>query len=68
MVVQLAGTFVMPSADNPYGNKAPEGEVTFAEPFAFGKNIVTHVDWDVCADAGACPRRPADGLGRDRGM
>jgi formylglycine-generating enzyme required for sulfatase activity len=63
MVVVPAGKFTMGS---PVGSpdteehfkklERPQHEVTFAKPFAVGRFDVTFAEWDVCVEAGACPR------------
>jgi formylglycine-generating enzyme required for sulfatase activity len=58
MVVIPAGKFMMGSAESGdrFVNERPQHEVTFAKPFAVGKFDATFAEWDMCAEAGACPR------------
>ncbi|WP_318841052.1 formylglycine-generating enzyme family protein [Noviherbaspirillum aerium] len=59
LVPVKAGTFTMGSAaDDP--SERPPHRVTVNEPFAIGKYEVTVEQWDVCTQAGACPRVSTD--------
>ena len=54
------GSFTMGSnTDDP--SERPAHRVTIANAFAIGKLEVTVEQWNVCADAGACPRIDANG-------
>jgi formylglycine-generating enzyme required for sulfatase activity len=67
MVVVPAGSFAMGSPKNEEGrvqNEGPQHVVTFAKPFAVGKFEVTFAEWDVCMDAGSCPRTSDENWGR----
>jgi formylglycine-generating enzyme required for sulfatase activity len=62
LVVLPAGSFDMGSTSE-YEN--PIHRVTFAKPFAVGRNEVTFGEWDKCVDDGGCKYRPDDrGWGR----
>jgi formylglycine-generating enzyme required for sulfatase activity len=66
MVVVPAGSFTMGSPENEkdrFIDEGPQHPVTFTKPFAVGKYAVTFGEWDVCVDAGACPRASDDGMG-----
>ncbi len=70
MVVVPAGTFFMGSPESETGRTSAEGpqhEMRIPRPFAVGKYEVTFEEWDACAAAGGCARRPGDeGWGRWR--
>src|SRR5262249_62357561 len=57
LVVLPAGSFDMGSTSE-YEN--PIHRVTFAKPFAVGRNEVTLSEWDKCVDDGGCKYRPDD--------
>jgi formylglycine-generating enzyme required for sulfatase activity len=64
MVVVPAGNFMMGSNDGAVQER-PVHNVVIAKPFAIGKFEVTFAEWDACAAAGSCQRRPEDqGWGR----
>lgn len=70
MVVIAAGRFIMgspPSEPAREDAEGPQHRVTFARPFAMGKNTVTFEEWDRCVAAGGCKHKPVDeGWGRGR--
>lgn len=54
------GSFIMGSNTDDLSER-PAHRVTLANPFAIGKLEVTVAQWNVCVDAGACPRIGANG-------
>src|SRR5262249_55481129 len=54
MIIVPAGKFIMGSGEV---GERPQHEVTISRPFAIGKFEVTFAEWDICAEAGACPKR-----------
>ena len=66
MIVVPAGKFTMGSHQEEYFyNERPQREVTIAKPFAVGRTEITFGEWDICAAAGACPKVPDYGWGRE---
>jgi len=68
MIVIPAGKFMMGSNiddKGSYHEESPQHVVTIDRPFAVAKFAVTFAEWDSCTDAGACPRAPDDGWGRE---
>src|SRR5262249_21370232 len=58
-----AGEIMMGSPPSERGRNSDEGpqrKVTFAQPFATGKYVVTFAQWDACVAAGGCTHRPGD--------
>jgi formylglycine-generating enzyme required for sulfatase activity len=49
---------------DPSEDEGPQHEVTIARPFAVGKTDVTFAEWDICVDAGACPKVSDNARGR----
>jgi formylglycine-generating enzyme required for sulfatase activity len=63
MIVVPAGEFMMGSPPSERGRNSDEGpqrKVTFAQPLATGKYVVTFAQWDACVAAGGCTHRPGD--------
>ncbi len=61
MVVVPAGSFEMgspSSEEGRYDNESPLHRVSIDAAFAFGIYEVTVAEWDACASAGGCGRRP----------
>ena len=57
MVVVPAGSFTMGSPESELGrdgNESPQHTVTFANPFAVGRFVVTFDEWDACAKDHGC--------------
>jgi formylglycine-generating enzyme required for sulfatase activity len=67
MVVVPPGRFMMgsPESAGRVDRESPQHPVTIGKPLAVGKFDVTFAEWDTCTDAGACPRAPDNGWGRE---
>ena len=65
MVVVPAGTFKMGSSWGGGANdERPQHDVTIPRAFAVGRTEVTYAEWDVCVQAGACPKISDNAWGR----
>jgi len=66
MVVIPGGEFVMGSSQQESGHtdEKPQHNVKIANNFAVSKTEVTFDQWDVCTEAGVCPKADDEGVGR----
>ena len=66
MVVIPAGSFMMgsPFSESDLTDEKPLHEVTIANNIAVGKTELTFDEWDVCVEAGRCPKADDGGYGR----